>query len=127
MDFDQSDIGVIVLLAVMAISVIIAIFVVTKSVREDAKESKARAARIAAEESAIAKELDKPVQKPAIKPSIPPHKDDVNEDDDLVEAAEVYLTYELKEQAILSLEKHLLKNPKDKKALALLKQAEASD
>ncbi|MCK4706096.1 MAG: hypothetical protein KAT90_11475 [Gammaproteobacteria bacterium] len=60
-------------------------------------------------------------------PSTPAHKDDVNDGDDLVAAAEVYLTYELKEQAITSLEKHLLTNPTDEKALALLKKAEASN
>ena len=129
MDFDLSDLGVAILLVIMAISIMVAIIVVTKSFKEDAKESKARAARIAKEENIIADELGKPAtKKAAVKPStLPPHKDDVHEGDDLVEAAEVYLTYELKEQAITSLEKHLLKNPTDKKALALLKRAEASE
>jgi len=130
MDFDQSDWVVTLLLVILGISVLIAIAVIARAFINDAKENKAREARLAAEEKVIPHEPQAPVKakpkpRPQAKPA-PAHKDDVNEGDDLVAAAEVYLTYELKEQAIISLEKHLLKHPTDKKALALLKKAEAS-
>lgn len=137
MNFDQSDWIVTILMVVLGISVLVAVFVIIKSFASDAKENKARATRLAEEESTnnalqeAAQTFSKPKAetkaKKKPKPNKPtPHKDDVNEDDDLVAAAEVYLTYELVEQAITSLEKHLLQNPTDKKALALLKKAEAS-
>ncbi len=137
MEFDQSDWGVTVLLAVLGLTVLIAIIVIAKTFATDAKESKAKKARIEAEEEAIRQEAQaahtKPIvqEKPKIKPKTttapPVHKDDVTEDDNLIAAAEVYLTYELKDQAITALEKHLLTNPTDQEALALLKKAEASD
>ena len=138
MDFNQSDLGVTLLLVVLGVSVLIAIAVIAKTFANDAKEQKEKAARLAAEEKSMARESQipakpqvqskpKPAPKAKAKPSTAPaHKDDVHEDDDLVAAAEVYLTYELKEQAITSLEKHLLTHPTDKRALALLKVAEAS-
>jgi hypothetical protein len=128
MDLDQSDMIVTLLLVILGISVLVAVAVIARAFINDAKENKEREARLAAEEKAISHESQPPVQpKPKTKPKPKPaHKDDVNEGDDLVAAAEVYLTYELKEQAIISLEKHLLQHPTDKKALALLKKAEAS-
>ncbi|MCW8829958.1 MAG: hypothetical protein OQK32_00370 [Gammaproteobacteria bacterium] len=132
MSFDQADIGVTILLAILGLSVIVAIVIVAKTIANDAKEKKERADKLAterlSEERNVPHEPQAPAPaKPAAKPVAKTHKDDVSEDDDLVAAAEVYLTYELKDQAITSLEKHLLKNPTDKKALALLKKAEASD
>ena len=137
MDFDQSDLIVTLLLVVLAVSVLIAISVIAKTFANEAKEKKAKAARLAEEERIIARESH-PLIKPQVqawstpeakakKHATPAHKDDVNNDANLVAAAEVYLTYELKEHAIISLEKHLLKHPTDKEALALLKKAEASD
>lgn len=135
MNFDESNIIVLSLLAILGLSVLVAIIVIAKTFANEAKENKAKAAKLAKEERDVphepqapvkAKPAAKPAAKPKAKPAAPAHKDDVTEDDDLVAAAEVYLTYELKEQAITSLEKHLLKNPTDKKALALLKKAEAS-
>ena len=135
MNFNQSDWIVMTLMVILGISVLIAIVVITKAFANDAKENKARAARLAAEEKnaqqmSQAPAKPKPQAKPKIEAKVEPatkkHKDDVSEDDDLVAAAEVYLTYELKEQAITSLEKHLLTNPTDKRALDLLKKAEAS-
>jgi len=130
MDFDQSDWIVTLLLVILGISVLIAVIVIAKAFANNAKENKAREARLAAEEKIIHHEPQvstppKPKPAPKAKPA-PAQKDDVDEGDDLVAAAEVYLTYELKEQAIISLEKHLLKHPTDKKALDLLKKAEAS-
>lgn len=144
MEFDQSDWIVTILLVVLGISVLIAAVVIAKTFIHDAKEKKAKATRLAEEEKKMARESQTPAKAPAktpaptpapaaktneeLKPpSTPAHKDDVDDDDDLVAAAEVYLTYELKEQAITSLEKHLLTNPTDEKALALLKKAEASN
>lgn len=148
MEFDQSDWIVTILLVVLGLSVLIATVVIAKTFIHEAKEKKARAARLAEEEKKMASELQTPAKAPAPapaptptpapapaakaseelkSPSTPAHKDDVNDGDDLVAAAEVYLTYELKEQAITSLEKHLLTNPTDEKALALLKKAEASN
>ena len=137
MDFDLSDWGVTLLLVILVLSVLIAVIVIAKTFINDAKENKAKASLLAAEEKKLARESQasakpqpqvnsKPQAKPATAPPVP-HKDDVSDDDDLVAAAEVYLTYELKDQAITSLEKHLLTNPTDEKALALLKKAEASD
>jgi heme exporter protein D len=133
MDFDQSDLVVTLLLVVLGISVLIAIAVIAKAIINDAKENKAREARLAAEEKTVTHESQAPVKPkpkakpaPAAKAKAVAQKDDVNEGDDLVAAAEVYLTYELKEQAITSLEKHLMTHPTDKRALALLKKAEAS-
>lgn len=140
MEFDQSDWIVTILLVILGLSVLIATVVIAKTFIHEAKEKKARAARLAEEEKKMASELQTPAKAPSpapapaakaseeIKsPSTPAHKDDVNDSDDLIAAAEVYLTYELKEQAITSLEKHLLTNPTDEKALALLKKAEASN
>ena len=140
MNFDPTDILVIVLLVVLGISVLVAIVVIAKTFANDAKEAKAKAAKLEKEEKRIphepqiasqapAKSKAKAKPKPKAKAKPAPaktHKDDVSDDDDLVAAAEVYLTYELKEQAIITLSKHLLKHPNDKKALALLKKAEAS-
>ena len=132
MNFDSSDILVTSLLVILGISVLAAIVVIAKTITNDAKEARQRAAKLAREEKSIPYEPQKPAPasappRPKAKPAATPaHKDDTDEDDSLVAAAEVYLTYELKEQAITSLEKHLLKNPTDKKALALLKKAEAS-
>ncbi len=146
MEFDQSDWIVTILLVILGLSVLIATVVIAKTFIHEAKEKKASAARLAEEEKKMASELQTPAKAPAPaptpapapapaakaseelkSPSTPAHKDDVNDGDDLVAAAEVYLTYELKEQAITSLEKHLLTNPTDEKALALLKKAEASN
>ena len=132
MSFDQSDLGVTVLLVILGIIVLVTISVIIKTFANDAKEKKAKAARLAAEEQKekAAQQRAQAPAKPASKsgPSkAPAHKDDVNDDDDLVAAAEVYLTYELVEQAITSLEKHLLTHPTDKKALDLLKKAEESN
>ena len=141
MSFNQSDWVVLVLLAVLGLSVLIAVAVIIKTFMNDAAEKKERVIRIAKAEQSIAHQQQahamsqvqaKPAAKaeptkPKPKPqSAPAHKDDVNEGDDLLAAAEVYLTYELKEQAIISLEKHLLTHPNDEKALALLIQAETS-
>lgn len=133
MDFDQSDLVVTLLLVVLGISVLIAIAVIAKAIINDAKENKAREARLAAEEKTVTHESPAPVKPkpkakpaPAAKAKAVAQKDDVNDGDDLVAAAEVYLTYELKEQAITSLEKHLMTHPTDKRAIALLKKAEAS-
>ncbi len=136
MNFDQADTGIIVLLAILGISILIAVIVIAKTITNEAKEKKEKSAQLAADR--LTEEKNRPHDpqtstpapapaKPATKPVAKAHKDDVSEDDDLIAAAEVYLTYELKEQAITSLEKHLLTNPTDKKALALLKKAEASD
>ena len=124
------------MLAVLGISVLVAIVVIAKTFVHDSKESKKKASKFAEarieetgarnvphKPAAPAKTKTKP--KPAATP--PVHKDDVDEGDDLVAAAEVYLTYELKEQAVTSLEKHLLMHPADKKAIAMLKKAKASD
>lgn len=138
MEFDQSDLGVTVLLAVLGISVLIAVLVIAKTFINDAKESKAKAARLAMEEEKIARESQQPAVMPrtqvkakpasaAPTPAAPALKEEIDEEADLFAAAEVYLTYELKEQAITSLEKHLLTNPTDQKALDLLKQIEASN
>ncbi len=128
MNFDESNLIVTLLLAILGLSVLVAVIIIAKTFANEAREEKAKAARLAAEEKkhenekkVRARPKPKSVPAPAKK-----QKDDVNEDDDLVAAAEVYLTYELKEQAITSLEKHLLTNPTDKRALALLKKAEAS-
>ena len=139
MEFDQSDLGVTVLLAVLGLSVLIAVLVIAKTFINDAKESKAKTARLVMEEEKLARESQQPAAtsrtqvkvkaKPATavpKPA-PALKQETDEEADLVAAAEVYLTYELKEQAITSLEKHLLTNPTDQKALDLLKQIEASN
>ncbi|MDH5386891.1 MAG: hypothetical protein OEY06_00415 [Gammaproteobacteria bacterium] len=140
MEFDQSDWGVTLLLVILGISVAIAAVVIAKAFANESKENKARAARLAEEDKKMAREPQahvpakikpkaKPKTKTPPKPSATPapaHKDDVHEDDDLIAAAEVYLTYELVEQAITSLEKHLLTHPTDKKALAMLKKAEAA-
>lgn len=133
MNFDESNLIVTLLLAILGLSVLVAVVIIAKTFANEAKEKKAKAARLAAEEQKLANEKKartqpKPIPKakPAPAPRAQKQKDDVSEDDDLVAAAEVYLTYELKEQAITSLEKHLLKNPTDKRALALLKKAEAS-
>lgn len=134
MDFDQSDLIVTLLLVVLAVSVLVAMTVIVKTFANDAKEKKEKAARLAEEERIIAHESH-PLSKPQVQarttpeakaPATPAHKDDVNADDNLIAAAEVYLTYDLKEHAITSLEKHLVKHPTDKEALALLKKAEAS-
>jgi len=133
MNFDQADTGIIVLLSILGISILIAIIVIAKTITNEAKEKKEKSAQLAADQLTEEKSrLHEPkvaaqAKPEKTKPAAPVHKDDVTEDDDLVAAAEVYLTYELKEQAITSLEKHLLTNPTDKKALALLKKAEASD
>ena len=137
MNFDQADTGIIVLLAILGISILIAIIVIAKTISNEAKEKKEKSAQLAADrlteekskphESQVAAQPKSEPKPKKPKPAAPVHKDDVTEDDDLIAAAEVYLTYELKEQAITSLEKHLLTNPTDKKALALLKKAEASD
>lgn len=138
MEFDQSDWIVTILLVILGLSVLIAAVVIARTFIHDAKEKKARATRLAEEEKRMARELQTPAPAPAPAPAAkaseelktpttPVHKDDVNDDDDLVAAAEVYLTYELKEQAITSLERHLLTNPTDEKALALLKKAEAAN
>ena len=136
MNFDQSDWIVTLLMVVLGLSVLIAVIVIVKTVTNEAKEKKEKSARLAADRLAEEKRRPleprvatqpKPEPKPKkAKPAAPAHKDDVSEDDDLVAAAEVYLTYELKEQAITSLEKHLLSNPGDQRALGLLKKAEAS-
>lgn len=144
MEFDQSDWAVTLLLMILGISVVIAAIVITKAFANESKENKAREARLAEEDKRMerepqthapvktkpkAKKKAKPKTKAAPKSSATPapvHKDDVHEDDDLIAAAEVYLTYELVEQAITSLEKHLLTHPTDEKALALLKKAEAA-
>ena len=134
MNFDQSDWIITLLMVVLGVSVLIAIAVIAKIFTNDARESKARAARLTKARAArLTVEENDTAQKPQA-PTKPwakaaeesEHKDDVAEDDNLVAAAEVYLTYELAEQAITSLEKYLLKNPTDKKALDLLKKAEAS-
>lgn len=129
MNFDQSNLIVTLLLVILGVSVLVAVTIIAKTFANEAKEEKAKAARHAAEEQKLKNEKKvriqpKPKAKPA--PRAQKQKDDVSEDDDLVAAAEVYLTYELKEQAITSLEKHLLTNPTDKRALAMLKKAEAS-
>ena len=141
MNFDQSDWIVTLLMVVLGLSVLIAVIVIVKTVTNEAKEKKEKSARLAAdrlaeEKSRKTKEAPpiptkpakpaKPAKPKAVVKEKPVHKDDVSEDDDLVAAAEVYLTYELKEQAITSLEKHLLSNPSDQRALDLLKKAEAS-
>jgi outer membrane biosynthesis protein TonB len=138
MNFDQSDWIMAILLVVLGVSVLVAIAVIAKTFANEARERKARAARLAAEEENSApqnppqvpakpKPEAKPKPKAKAKPAKEPaHKDDVHEDADLVAAAEVYLTYELKEQAISSLEKHLLTHPTDKRALYLIKKAEAT-
>lgn len=134
MNVNQSDWLVTSLLVILGISIFIAVVVIAKTIITEAKEKKAKEARLQQEERSIPHEPQvqaapkaaskaKPKAKPA---PAKKQKDDVDEDDDLVAAAEVYLTYELKEQAITTLEKHLLKNPTDEKALALLKKAEAS-
>lgn len=138
MNLEESDWIINVLLIILGVSVLIAIIVIGKTFANEAKEKKAKVARLAAEEKTIPHEPQvaapaKP-KKPAkaAKPSKPSKaaktlaKNESKADDDLVAAAEVYLTYELKDQAILSLEKHLLKNPTDKKALDLLKKAESA-
>ena len=135
MNFDQSDWIITLLMVVLGVSVLIAIAIIAKIFANDARESKAKAARLTKARTAqlTVEEKNGAAQKPQA-PTKPwakaaegsDHKDDVAEDDNLVAAAEVYLTYELKEQAIISLEKHLFKNPTDKKALDLLKKAEAS-
>ncbi|MCK5001741.1 MAG: hypothetical protein KAS57_01865 [Gammaproteobacteria bacterium] len=132
MNFDQSDWVVTALMAILGISVLIAIAVIAKTIANDARERKASATRLAEEEGNSAplnppEAPAKPKPEAKVKPAEEPaHKDDEYEDDGLVAAAEVYLTYDLKEQAISSLEKHLLTNPTDKKALDLLKKTEAS-
>lgn len=130
MNVNQSDWLVTSLLVILGISIFIAVVVIAKTIITEAKEKKAKEARLAQEERSIPHEPQvqaAPKPKPKAKPApAKKQKDDVDEDDDLVAAAEVYLTYELKEQAITTLEKHLLKNPTDEKALALLKKAEAS-
>ncbi|MDT8453227.1 MAG: hypothetical protein RQ936_10880 [Gammaproteobacteria bacterium] len=128
MNFDQSNLIVTSLLVILGLSVLVAVIIITKTFANEAREKKAKAARLAAEEQKLANEKKVRTRpKPKVVPApAKKQKDDVSEDDDLVAAAEVYLTYELKEQAITSLEKHLLTNPTDKRALALLKKAEAS-
>lgn len=129
MNFDESNLIVTLLLAILGLSILVALVIIAKTFANEAGEKKAKAARLAAEEQKLANEKKartQPKAKPAPAPRAQKQKDDVSEDDDLVAAAEVYLTYELKEQAITSLEKHLLKNPTDERALALLKKAEAS-
>lgn len=138
MNFDQSDWVVLTLLTILGLSLLVAVAVIIKTFINDAKEKKDRAIRLAKAEESIAHQqrvhaqpqaapaaTDKPATAPAPSPA-PAHKDDVDEGDDLLAAAEVYLTYELKEQAITSLEKYLLTHPTDEKALAMLKQAEES-
>ena len=134
MNFDQSDWGVTILLVILGISILVAIIVVAKTITNEAQESKARAARLAEEEVILdepqfpVKQKKKSKQKKSAssKKATDLASKESEAENDLVAAAEVYLTYELKDQAILSLEKHLLKNPTDKKALAMLKKAEAS-
>lgn len=132
MNFDQSNLIVTSLLVILGVSVLVTVIIIAKTFANEAREEKAKAARLAAEEQKLANEKKVRIQpKPKPKPKVVPapakkQKDDVSEDDDLVAAAEVYLTYELKEQAITSLERHLLTYPTDKRALALLKKAEAS-
>ena len=135
MNFDQPDLILIAMLAVLGISVLVAIVVIAKTFVHDSKESKEKASKFAEtriEETGARNVPHKPAApaKTKTKPkpaATPVHKDDVDEGDDLVAAAEVYLTYELKEQAVTSLEKHLLMHPADKKAIAMLKKAKASD
>lgn len=128
MNFDQSNLIVTLLLVILGVSVLVAVITIAKTFANEAREEKARAARLATEEQKLANEKKVRARpKPKVAPApAKKQKDDVSEDDDLVAAAEVYLTYELKEQAITSLEKHLLTNPTDKRALAMLKKAEAS-
>lgn len=132
MNFDQSNLIVTLLLVILGISVLVAVITIAKTFANEAREEKAKAARLAAEEQKLENEKKARTQPTKPRPKAKPvpraqkQKDDVSEEDDLVAAAEVYLTYELKEQAITSLEKHLLTNPTDKRALAMLKKAEAS-
>ena len=136
MNFDQSDWIVTLLMVILGLSVLIAIIVIAKTFANDAKERKDKATRLtkartdrlsAGEKNGAAQKQQAPTKPQTKAAGESKHKDDVSEDDDLVAAAEVYLTYELKEQAITSLEKHLLTHPGDQRALDLLKKAEASN
>ncbi|MCK4704191.1 MAG: hypothetical protein KAT90_01810, partial [Gammaproteobacteria bacterium] len=108
MEFDQSDWIVTILLVILGLSVLIATVVIAKTFIHEAKEKKASAARLAEEEKKMASELQTPAKAPAPaptpapapapaakaseelkSPSTPAHKDDVNDGDDLVAAAEV--------------------------------------